>query len=824
MTDKNQLEKAVANRQSQLLIDALQSAARHGGTWVNETGKLAPHIVGKTARISAFNALMMALHSDRNHCDTNQYTLFNEAKKRGEAVVGGSKGVPFNWYNWSEYVNKHNADDKITREKYLSLSPEEQNLYKGVRQREVRTLFNIGQTTLKFVNEKGYEKELQIHGTRDLRGNLATEDKQLQRAVKQLITQCQENLMPIRRDGSGVAHYDATKDAVYMPNQKSFANYHDYVREVLRQIATATGYQQRLARKGVDNGHHSAIDDDANKQERLIAELTAGVKAVELGIPAKISKDNMGLVDYWCRELKENPCLIDAIETDVNNAVDMIHKVEKGEKIAYNTVQMQEQANDLRSQLPLHYYIADEIKDLPDKDMKYFVIVRDKAAGKADVILPSGASLEVNNEVPGMSKERIKTALAKENIQQVAFYNPNGALGYRPDDRYFEGKDVTVSKLSNWRLDDVTKLDVTDAVKRAGNVDFEKIMMLKDDDGKWSLFLKPENEPSFCIHPDKVDTNRFFTTLKQGVEENTDQVRQDLANKYYLLATQHPDLKKSLMGNTPENVDFSQIEKVSVFKTKAKDGEESKILCLPTISGVEKVQPREVTGQQWQRMWLADDMKEYKVQLAAALFADVLQKGQTQQETTNEKQEKDMEQKQTETTVQQNAEEKVVKPKEEQSSEKKEEEKRLTEEAKQKEQEQKQQTEKEKQEAKRLAALEHLLKQFYNLKEKHPDAVLLFRHGDFYNMFQQDTAVASKVLGLTVHHEENVKDKGKGLDWSTFPYHGLDTYLPKLIRAGNRVAICDQLEAPKRSQDREPEAKAEQKTGETEERQSHMRR
>jgi len=90
------------------------------------------------------------------------------------------------------------------------------------------------------------------------------------------------------------------------------------------------------------------------------------------------------------------------------------------------------------------------------------------------------------------------------------------------------------------------------------------------------------------------------------------------------------------------------------------------------------------------------------------------------------------------------------------------------------------------------------MKQFQNLKEKHPDALLLFRCGDFYETYKEDAVTASKILGITLtKSSKQLDDKGKQLQMAGFPYHALDSYLPKLIRAGQRVAICDQLELPK---------------------------
>ena len=88
-----------------------------------------------------------------------------------------------------------------------------------------------------------------------------------------------------------------------------------------------------------------------------------------------------------------------------------------------------------------------------------------------------------------------------------------------------------------------------------------------------------------------------------------------------------------------------------------------------------------------------------------------------------------------------------------------------------------------------------MMKQFLDLKAKHPDAVMLFRCGDFYETYSTDSIVASEILGITLTKRAN--GKGKTVEMAGFPHHALDTYLPKLVRAGKRVAICDQLEDPK---------------------------
>ena len=98
--------------------------------------------------------------------------------------------------------------------------------------------------------------------------------------------------------------------------------------------------------------------------------------------------------------------------------------------------------------------------------------------------------------------------------------------------------------------------------------------------------------------------------------------------------------------------------------------------------------------------------------------------------------------------------------------------------------------------AKNTKELTPMMKQFFDLKAKHPDALMLFRCGDFYETYCDDAVAAAQILGITLTKRNNGAGV-KGDEMAGFPHHALDTYLPKLIRAGRRVAICDQLEDPK---------------------------
>ena len=82
-----------------------------------------------------------------------------------------------------------------------------------------------------------------------------------------------------------------------------------------------------------------------------------------------------------------------------------------------------------------------------------------------------------------------------------------------------------------------------------------------------------------------------------------------------------------------------------------------------------------------------------------------------------------------------------------------------------------------------------MMKQFVEMKQKHPDAVLLFRVGDFYETYMQDAITASEILGITLTRRAN--GAAKSIEMAGFPHHALDTYLPKLVAAGKRIAICE---------------------------------
>lgn len=109
--------------------------------------------------------------------------------------------------------------------------------------------------------------------------------------------------------------------------------------------------------------------------------------------------------------------MIDTLEGDVSNALDVIRKAERGERIEYATLRNRRQTTTIQEQMPKHHFVANEVRQRPDRTAKSIVLVVDQEAKSAGVILPARASTKANNKIPGMNKGRVERALRKEGIE-----------------------------------------------------------------------------------------------------------------------------------------------------------------------------------------------------------------------------------------------------------------------------------------------------------------------------------------------------------------------------------------------------------------------
>ena len=394
--------------------------------------------------------------------------------------------------------------------------------------------------------------------------------------------------------------------------------------DIYRAVVAATGTENRLDR----SGRNSLLPEDDAKHEKLVQELAAGVLMARQGLPATLSKESQKLIPYWERELKENPKMVGVIERDVNNAVETIDNLIANRKVDYKAIRGQLPPKMITDKAE-NYSLAADLAKLPSIDTKEVVVIRDRKANKVDVILPAGASVEANNEVPGMRKDRISIALKKEGFNEVKFYNAGGSLGLNKPNSYFEGKDVSLNQLKQYQLVNHKTIEVAQQPKQENKVDIEHFRAIKDDYGRWAFYIKPKNEPQFSVYPPKEHMNKYFSVRNTPDEKTT---RAALANKWYEVAKQFPDVRVDIINPHPaKDIDMSRI----VNPTITKSAQDPKVkLVFATIDGERHYAP--VNETQWQRMWLADNMAEYKKAVAAVVFEPVLRKGMESQQTQSE--------------------------------------------------------------------------------------------------------------------------------------------------------------------------------------------
>ena len=652
MAEENINKKTGAERQAEVLVATLERANKNGGTLLNAGQKAMPLFYDKTLRITPVNALVMAMHSDSGEFKTNSYTMFNETHDRNEAVKKGQKGVPFVWQNLNQYVNKDNAENKISRAEYNSLADAEKAKYKVNPREDVYTVFNIDQTTMSHVHKEEYAKQLELYGA-----ERPKDDKHLRMDVNKFIQSMKDNLVPIRKDATGIAHYDSKKDTLHIPAQKDFPSYADYVQEVTRQIVHATGVPQRLGREGLSVDGVKTPSEVQQHMEMLVEELASAHRMLELGMTAKMRPQTVEQLPNIISELKADPTMAQKVLHDVNRTVGMIKKAENGEKIKLIEKPSEKRQQAWASQFPI-------------------------------------------DKVPST---------------------------------------------------------------------FTQISMLKDDEGKWTLAAKPENARTFAVHPSREDVSLYFDMMKNDHDEtHVNEFKTQFAQKYYSVVAANPEKEANIFRSNASQDALDLISKVNAFKTK-----DNKILLVATI-GDEKQKSVQINQSQWQRMWLADDKQDYKTHLAAILYSDVLA-GKLEEMKRS------------------------ISPDVEGTQ--------LHE-----ENEHREYHEEEKRQQQQMSNVHPIIKQYNDLKQKHPDALLLFRCGDFYETYKEDAVKASNILGITLtKHSKRMDGEGMPLMMAGFPYHALDTYLPKLIRAGERVAICDQLESPRQKTSQQEENKQEAK-------------
>lgn len=387
--------------------------------------------------------------------------------------------------------------------------------------------------------------------------------------------------------------------------------------DIYRKLAMVTGLENRLDRSGRNN--LTPIDDV--KYDRLVQELAAGVLMARQGLPAVISKENRELIPYWEREIKENPKMMGIIERDIDTTLEVIDNLKEGRKPDYSKI--------LGNAAPKHklnradYTAVKELNRLTDIEYKEFVVVKDPEKKAVSVILPAGASLEVDNEVPGMRKDRIATAIRKEGYEEVRFFNAGGSLGLKEPNEFFRGKEVSIVSLKGYDIEKQRDIDLSKHLEKNPVI---SLNAFRKPEGGWYFHIKAEGEKGFCVDPEKKYINSYFAAYKKGDKANFEAMKQELGRQFYKLAKVHEDVKRDYLMPRKVDVDYSRIR--SAFISQSSKDPNTKMLTV-NIDGERMF--HQVSKDDYRKLWLAEDKVAYAKGLAAVAFEDYLKNGNKQQ-------------------------------------------------------------------------------------------------------------------------------------------------------------------------------------------------
>ena len=605
--------------QAALLTAALaEGAKREDGVFMNPDYHHEPQIYGKDFKLKPYNSAMLTLDTDRNGYKSAVYMSSFEARKNEMPVRRGQQSVPLNVVKYDTYVNRFDKEKTITAEEFRKLSKDDKMLYRVKPENSYSPYFNIDQTIMHHVKRDDYDKAVAGNVTKEGYREIALLNAS--KAAKEYVNTV------AGRMGIGITRDASAHETVYDPKTKSIKIGElgektgiEEARARLRALVTAVGEPQYLGRKE-KMGLPAA---DAKKYDKLVTEVSTGVLLSKLGVPAALDEKSRSLVPYWERESKENPNFMRAVEYNVNHSVNALQRLSEGKRVDYSV--LRGERKDVVSEKAS--YVASQVSKGADMGTKTFVIIRDDKNKAASVVLPKGASVDVDNEVPGMRKDRIAKALVKEGYEDVKFYNRNGALGLRMTNDEFKDKKVSTANVKQYSIVNERPVNLDKFLRRADTQNIIAVKPFKNQAGKWEINVFPDRGKPFSVRPDQPDMTRFFKA------KNGDPVRLEIGQKYAIITRIHPELKtKGPIPDVDKRIDLGRIGKVKIEPDKYN---KSKSILWTRIDGkpmhvsVEKadVQSMYATSAHGKGEHTAEDlgrMEEFKTHLAANLFSGYL--------------------------------------------------------------------------------------------------------------------------------------------------------------------------------------------------------
>ena len=413
--------------------------------------------------------------------------------------------------------------------------------------------------------------------------------------------------------------YDKETDTIILNNKKSVNPGSELRTAVENSNAIYFAISQSVANnKRLDiSNQFSMPEKDVESVKQLIATVSAGVLSLKQAHPAilpdQVSNES---VESWVQDVKNDPHLLSSLERNVNNTVNIIEKLIKGEQVDYAAINGKSSYNKAES-----FNLVSELNEVVNTSTMSAAVIRNNDGKSASVILSKGIESISENGV--LNNEAFRQALLKQGVKEVKFFNPGGTLGLNKGDSYFEDKSIQIVNFDGKEVVPQQELHLN---KQSQNVEhnFEDVSAVKDDNNRWHLYIKEKDHPYFIIQPEMRDMSRLFEAFKSQDQQAIYDTKTSLGEKYTKLVQQRPELKVDfLMPKVPAE-DITRIERANI----ARDAQDkNKYLIFATIDG--KGYHHEISREDFRRMWKVDNMQSYKSALAAKVFSNVLHEGQT---------------------------------------------------------------------------------------------------------------------------------------------------------------------------------------------------
>ena len=417
--------------------------------------------------------------------------------------------------------------------------------------------------------------------------------------------------------------YDKETDTIILNNKKSVNPGNELRAAVENSNAIYFAISQSVANnKRLDiSNQFSMPEKDIESVKQLIATVSAGVLSLKQAHPAVLSDQvSHESVESWAQDIKNDPHLLSSLERNVNNTVNTIEKLVKGEQVDYAAIN----GKSLHDKTKSFNYVS-ELNEIAKTDPMSAVIIRDKNNASTSVILSTGIETVSENGV--LNNNKFRQALLQQGDKDIKFYQSGGTLGLNKDDSFFKDKIMQIVSFNGKDVLPQQDLHTNDHSQNVSH-SFEDVSAVKDDNNRWHLYIKEKGQPYFIIQPDKRDLSRLFEAFKSHDQQSIYDAKTSLGEKYIHLAQSHPELKVDFLMPKVPSQDIARIQRAGITRD-AQD--RNKYLIFATIDG--KNYHQEISREDFRRMWKVDNMQSYKNALAAKIFSNVLHEGQSISDT-----------------------------------------------------------------------------------------------------------------------------------------------------------------------------------------------